>query len=42
MSTDHGAGAFAIDVEIADEELALGFFCFGRVGGEDRAGQAIF
>ena len=41
MGADHGSGAFAIDVEIADMEFVLGALdFFGRLG-VNRAGEAV-
>jgi hypothetical protein len=38
MGSDHGSGAFAVDVEIADVEVADGAIDFVARLGVDRAG----
>ena len=42
MRADDGAGALAIDVQIADVKFPLGHFNFFRRTGVNRAGQAKF
>lgn len=42
VGANHRAGAFAIDVEVADKELVAGALNVFRVGGVDSAGEAVF
>ena len=41
MRADHGAGALAVEVEIADVELLAGAVELGAGGGVERAGEAV-
>src|SRR5208283_2227340 len=41
MAADQGAGAFAVEVQVADEEALLGGVDPGRVAGVDGAGEAV-
>ena len=41
MGADDRAGALAVDVEVADEELALGPFDLLGIPGVDRSGQSV-
>jgi len=41
MCAHHGAGALAVEVEVAHVKIAAGAVEFGAIGGVDGAGQTV-